>query len=281
MQKKCNLIILVIFILLTGNYYAMELVEAIKNNNLSNVKELVEKGEDIDFWGRSGRTPLIYAANKSNTEITKYLLNRGADINKTDIDGNTPLIHALKHYKPNRDLVKLLIESGADINKGSSCWGPLHHAVFYPNQLDILKYLIAQGANVNQQTLYSNDTPLHFASETINIEAIKELLKAGADSTLENDQRYRPHHRAIRKHKDENATLIIGHLIDQAIKNNNLMRAIDLIKKYTKYAIRYTDDKGETLLHIGVANGDENMIKNMLALLYGQRISKINQVKLP
>jgi hypothetical protein len=113
-----------------------QLVEAIKQNNLDKVKELISTvniNETFKEWNESKkieaeRTPLQYAANAGHLEIVQLLLEFGADINKGRIDtGATPLYGA--SIRGHLEVVKLLIENGADINKSdNNGWTPLNSA---------------------------------------------------------------------------------------------------------------------------------------------------------
>lgn len=63
---------------------------------------------------------------------------------------------------------------------------PLHRAAAYNKNPEVIKFLIEQGLDVNAEGYMGHSviTPLSCAVEKKNVEAIKELLKAGANSSV-------------------------------------------------------------------------------------------------
>jgi len=55
-----------------------ELIEAVKSNDLNRVKELVEKGANVNHEDKYGITPLRWAAHHNDLTILKYLREKGA-----------------------------------------------------------------------------------------------------------------------------------------------------------------------------------------------------------
>ena len=86
----------------------MDIFEAIGNNNINRVKELLESGVDVNSQTEYGDTPLHVACEKNKIEIVKLLLqNSNIDVNVEDEYGNTPLYIACeKNYI---EIVKLLL----------------------------------------------------------------------------------------------------------------------------------------------------------------------------
>ena len=100
-----------IFIMITINILADindELFEAVKKNNLRQVKELVNKGANINTKKDNGATLLMYA---ENIEIAKYLAEKGIDINAKRNNGTTAL--------STENIVKLeyLLQKGINVNE--------------------------------------------------------------------------------------------------------------------------------------------------------------------
>lgn len=162
-----------------------ELMDAVKINNVGEVKKIINKHEDksavrdlmiaqknkigmssdqleqfrgriflhaaelINSLDKDKRTPLSIAAEKGYESIVKYLIEHGADVNKVGMsNGPTPLFMAL--YNGNENIVKYLVEHGADVNKECKGGFPLHLAA--ANGLEAsMKYLIDHGADVNLQ----------------------------------------------------------------------------------------------------------------------------------
>ena len=93
-MKRHNFISLisVIVILLAG--MAMTgcmpaLMNAASKGDINTVKDLLDKGANVDEKSASGATALMVAAYYGNTEAAKLLIDRGADIDYA-IEGNSP-----------------------------------------------------------------------------------------------------------------------------------------------------------------------------------------------
>lgn len=59
----------------------MDLIKAIKTNNIDAVKQLIASGIDVNASGTVAQNPLIFAISKGNTDIIKLLIDAGADVN--------------------------------------------------------------------------------------------------------------------------------------------------------------------------------------------------------
>ena len=68
-----------------------------ENGDLSKVRSLLDKGENVNSLDGRGRTPLHQAALGNRHEIISLLIARGGNANAEDSDGQTPL-HIAAHY---------------------------------------------------------------------------------------------------------------------------------------------------------------------------------------
>jgi hypothetical protein len=122
---------------------------------------------------------LIQAAGRGDVSIVRQLLNKGADINAKDDNGWTALMMA-SSYKGNYEIVRMLLAKGADVNAGNNERGTaLYNACVFGHS-EIVNELIAHGADVDAR----NDrgfTPLIVASGEGYIDIVKALLAKGAD----------------------------------------------------------------------------------------------------
>ena len=71
------------------------LIEAVKNGELSRVKDVIDSGADVNQPGEQGWTPLNWAAGKGNLELVTFLVENGADVFATGRDQRTPYMIAL------------------------------------------------------------------------------------------------------------------------------------------------------------------------------------------
>ena len=184
---------------------SQQLFYTIQTNNIEELKELIEKGANVNIKNEYNYTPLHYSRS---SEITKLLLGTGANPNSQTMNGDTPL-----HYAETKEITKLLLESGANPNiQNKYGYTPLHFVrteeitkllleaganpnsqtnngdtpLFCAKTEEIIKLLVESGANINHQNSVGN-TPLHAADTK---EKIKLLLELGADSNIKNYSRY-------------------------------------------------------------------------------------------
>jgi len=149
------------------------------------VSYLISRGADVNFKGKDGRTPLMWAAGNS-LETTKLLLENGADIKAKGDDGMTAFIQSafgILSKKVNTEVMDLLLENGADVNsalkgKDAAGWTALHFAAVN-GDLELAEYLVSHGADVNH-TSDEGSTALSLARQEKNEDLVKLLKKHGA-----------------------------------------------------------------------------------------------------
>ena len=126
--------------------------------DMAKLKELVEKGADVNATNQWGLTPLSRAGS---SDIAAFLISKGAKPDAKGGAGITALVEAITGGQT--DVVKLLIAQGVDVNaKSGGDWTPLHNAVS-AGRKDIVELLIAKGADTHAKTK-TGDTLLHTAA---------------------------------------------------------------------------------------------------------------------
>ena len=88
------------------------LMAAAEKGNTDVVKDLLDKGAQVDARTYRGYTPLRHAAFNGYTDTARLLLDRGAQVDSVDVNGHTPLRSAVINRRA--DVPKLLILRGAD-----------------------------------------------------------------------------------------------------------------------------------------------------------------------
>ena len=196
---------------LTARQININLINAIEEGNIKEVKKLLNKVKDINKYiylktaedeCLSERvslfiTPLGKSVENNNIKITRLLLDKGANIDKgflakaidmpeTASEIKTPLYIALSNK--NKKIAKLLISKGANVNFiyeeiGGDCENEsssvLMKAVSWGNK-DIIKLLVDKGAKVDEVVWQgdSQTTALQIAQEQGDQEIIKLLKNA-------------------------------------------------------------------------------------------------------
>ena len=88
-------------------------VQAVMDEDMDKLKQLIAEGTPIDEVDNEGYTALQYAAMWGDLEATKWLIENGADVNTTDPWGSTPLMNAV-YNGAGVETVELLLENGAN-----------------------------------------------------------------------------------------------------------------------------------------------------------------------
>jgi ankyrin repeat protein len=174
------------------------------------VAELVSHKADVNLGSKSGSTPLMFAA-QGDLESTRILLAAGARPDTVHPkSGQTALIIA--SAMGNTEIVTLLLDNGADPNVADANTFTALHAAVRDSDYGVdhasrvaaaatVKALLAHGANpnarINQkkptvrtitEVSFQGATPLALAAEVNSLDAIKELVKGGADPRIATEQ---------------------------------------------------------------------------------------------
>lgn len=91
-----------------------ELIWSLKNGDIEQVKEVIEKNKIDVNAPIDGRAPIHYAADYGQKEVIQYLIQKGANVNAIDKHGISVLLAAI--WEGHTECVKLILESGADKN---------------------------------------------------------------------------------------------------------------------------------------------------------------------
>jgi hypothetical protein len=132
------------------NQTLLPLRQALDNNNMTKVKEMIEADNNITVNTDMvfQRRPLHYASFQNNAEIAQYLMDNGADIHHKDELGKNALAYAIENNATKT--AKLLIESGVDVKEVVFVQNYLQHRIYgkgYPQVMVIapLQYVAGNG----------------------------------------------------------------------------------------------------------------------------------------
>jgi ankyrin repeat protein len=180
--------LLILFFILVNSLFASELLfKAIDENNLVDVKNLVEIDKvDVNSMNIQGETALTYSIIKDKYLITKYLLEKNADPNLSNERKQSPILVNLFYAKKANNFLlghfKSLIEYGAEIhNCGDYGDSVLAEAAGYnyKGHHEMVKILLEHEVDVNK--ICKRESPLSNATRSGNIRVVEMLLSKGAD----------------------------------------------------------------------------------------------------
>ena len=195
-----------------ANAQEASLSDAVKNNDIKDVKQLLDKGANPNAYDADSDNVLINATlfasvdcmelllqNKANPNLKnkygetplmlctndldkmKLLLHYGANINDTALSGNNALMIACIAGSP-YPIIKWLLDNGADPK--ARRWRAetaLMRAAQYCDTMTI-HLLLSKGFDINERPW--GFTPLMYAARSANWPAIFCLLNNGADANI-------------------------------------------------------------------------------------------------
>lgn len=156
---------------------------AIKNDNASNLANLLERGFDPNTRDPKGQPGLTMALQERSPKTAKLLIGRpDVDVNALNNAGESPLMIAA--LKGDLAGAQSLLERGAKVNQPG--WSALHYAATGPEP-KMVQLLIERGADLNAAS--PNDTtPLMMAAQYGSDESVALLLARGADANRKNQK---------------------------------------------------------------------------------------------
>jgi ankyrin repeat protein len=86
MNRKINKLIIGFFLvsglLFQGAFFAFagELIDAVRQNDIAGVSEILAKGTDPDECDENKKTALMWALENDRDDISKQLIEKGADV---------------------------------------------------------------------------------------------------------------------------------------------------------------------------------------------------------
>jgi ankyrin repeat protein len=151
-----------------------------------------------DMAPKGGSTPLMFAARVGALDSAKLLVAAGANVNDAGPDGNSVLVIAA--HSGQGKVAELLLDKDANPNASGAGYTALHAAVL-TGDTELVKALLAHGANPNLRLtkgtpvlrdnveLHLSEallgaTPFFLAAKFLEIDSMRSLAAAGADTQL-------------------------------------------------------------------------------------------------
>ncbi|XP_069119470.1 uncharacterized protein [Argopecten irradians] len=186
--------------------------------SLTIVHLLVQAGSSIHRTDKEMKTPLMYAAENNHVNIVQYFLKMDADVTLRAEDGMTVLHYAAK--AGHVGVLKLLLEADKiNINvQDDGGWTPIIWASEH-KYVNAVKYLVKNGADPNLKDKEEN-TSLHWAAFSGSVDIAEIFLNAGCDLETPNEHGDRPLHIAARQDHYECVVLFLARGADVEAKNN-------------------------------------------------------------
>ena len=160
------------------NGHVPPLVRAAQHGDVTEIRELIARGADVNAADSSGFTPLMVAAMHAQGAVPD-LLAAGAIVNAKDkANGETALTQACRLGE--LQVVEELVEHLADVNTKSRFGRtPLQQAVA-AGSAPVVRYLLRRGAKLSDENGVGF-TELTLAVVERRLDIVELLLRAGAD----------------------------------------------------------------------------------------------------
>jgi ankyrin repeat protein len=178
MRKAWLLVLLAVAaVALQPENNADKFYSAIRENNLSELKALLDHGGSASVADDRGITALMFAAEVGSLDAMRLLIARGVDVNAQNAFGSTALMWSVSDPAK----VRLLLDHGADVNTTArSGRTALIIAAFTNPSAEVVKLLLAKGAKVDVMDS-RHVTPLNAATFGNDTATVKLLLDASGD----------------------------------------------------------------------------------------------------
>lgn len=121
--------------------------EAVKENNVAKVQELVGRGVSVDEVGSRNKRAIHYAAENGHREMVNFLILSKADINVVDRDEGTPLHYVTRNN--NITMAEQLLDAGAKIDAVSEYHTTALQMAAAKNHYNMVNFLMARGADTS------------------------------------------------------------------------------------------------------------------------------------
>ncbi len=179
---------------------------AVKRDDVSAVRKLVQRGFDLNTRNEAGEHALFIALRDDAPEVSNFLIGQ----DKVQVEARTgqdesPLMMAA--LKGRLEIARRLIERKAEVNKPG--WAPLHYAATNADAsaLPMVRLLLEHHAYIDAESP-NGTTPLMMAAHYGYPAVVKLLLEEGADPLLKNQQGLSAIDFANRAQRAESAEII-------------------------------------------------------------------------
>lgn len=240
----------------------LELLVAIKNNDIIAVNNLIKEGVNPNFQDEEGFSPLHRAIEIDSLDLVNALLSyKGIDTeiklpyevtssNGWYLGGDTPLLYA--SYMGNPQIVSALLNANCNIRARDDIDGAMAIHIAAANEHnDIVNLLIKKDKTLlNEKDNNGGDTPLHWAIMKSSNSTIILLLSLGANPSQQNSSGQNPlHYGALYGNMDAVVVLVEKYNVNKGLK----------------------DKDGDTAADIASQNGYENIASYLSGSAYVSR----------
>ena len=156
-----------------------EIVDAVRQGNLTGLVQLLDAGTDADTPQGDGATALHWAAHRDDIDAARALIKAGATVTVANELGATPLW--LASGAGSAEMVELLLDAGANPNVRLRMGETPLMSAARTGSVAVVEQLLAYGADVNAAEADRQQTALMWAVAQEHSAVVRVLLEHGAD----------------------------------------------------------------------------------------------------
>lgn len=177
---QCGLIVIGLTVGVAGAAAGdVPLIDAVKGQNHAAVRDLLQRGTDVNTPEGDGATALHWAVHLSDAETVTLLLEAGASVDAVNDLGVAPLLIAATNG--NAGIAAVLLGAGADPNGGPpDRERPLMRAAWVGSHA-VVTALLEAGADPNAVESARQQTALMWAVSERHPAVVRALVQGGAD----------------------------------------------------------------------------------------------------
>ena len=157
------------------------LAAAISATKARDIKDLLDKGADINTHNEWGLTPVMLAAQYNHSVVVlKAIIEAGADIHEAEPKYRSNALHLAANSSKNPKVIEALLDAGANIDARNYLGETaLIMAVNSNDETKITTQLIKSGADINARD-YQGHSVLDYAKNAKKTYIINLLKDKGA-----------------------------------------------------------------------------------------------------
>ncbi|MCJ1462090.1 hypothetical protein MMC07_000690 [Pseudocyphellaria aurata] len=232
--------------------------KAVQSEGETKIRELLEKGVDINMRDEHGMTPLHHAVCSNSVNIVRLLLREGADILMRDQSRRTALHMAVEKEDHRESMAQLLLDNGSEINSKDTRRRTELHLATRSGDEKVVKLLLSHGAKIEEKD-NGGYTALRWAVEAGHVIVVQLMLENGAIAVGKDRLGLTLLHLAV-NFKDESKALLMSQLLLKHGANPNEM----------------DDNDNDSVLRWAAEKGREEIVQNLLE--YGAKVDKSDKL---
>src|SRR5215831_18987072 len=192
------------------------LVDAVKNQDVQQVRALLGQHADVNVRSEDGSTALLWAAHWNDLQTAELLVRAGAEANVANDFRMTPLSQACTNASS--ALVDLLLKAGANPNTPIATGETPIMTCARTGNDEAVRLLIVHGADVNAKEPAQNQTAAMWAAAERHTQVLRTLIEVKADLKAHTRTGFTPLHFAGRVGDVETARMLLDAGVDVNIR---------------------------------------------------------------